>query len=71
MGWSVAAGSTCLRVRWLFIHGRDHEAEKVVADIESRVSEDEGVELVEPNSEPLDHPGENVRGSAPFRANRS
>ncbi|HEY5785503.1 MAG TPA: MFS transporter, partial [Microlunatus sp.] len=31
--------------RWLFIHGRDEEAEKIVAGIERRVAEEDHVEL--------------------------
>src|SRR6185437_12596684 len=34
--------------RWLFVHGREQEAERVVADIESQVSESTGEELPEP-----------------------
>jgi MFS family permease len=35
--------------RWLFIHGREEEAEKVVREIEQRVREDTGEELSEPD----------------------
>ena len=34
--------------RWLFIHGRDEEAEKIVAGIERRVAEEDQVELEPP-----------------------
>ncbi len=34
--------------RWLFIHGRDEEAEELVTDIERQVSEQTGQELYEP-----------------------
>jgi MFS family permease len=37
--------------RWLFIHGREKEAEEVVADIERQVRADVGRELPEPESE--------------------
>src|SRR4051795_8618715 len=36
--------------RWLFIHGREDEAEAIVADIEDRVRADTGQELPEPDS---------------------
>ncbi|HTZ63379.1 MAG TPA: MFS transporter [Solirubrobacteraceae bacterium] len=39
--------------RWLFIHGREREAEQVVAEIESQVSESTGEQLPEPEGEPL------------------
>ena len=39
--------------RWLFIHGREREAEKIVGDIERQVSESTGEELPEPEGEPL------------------
>jgi MFS family permease len=39
--------------RWLFIHGRDDEAEKIVKDIERRVGESTGEPLPEPEGEPL------------------
>ncbi len=35
--------------RWLFIHGREKEAEEVVRDIERQVTEDTGAELEEPD----------------------
>ncbi len=34
--------------RWLFIHGREDEAEKVVAGIEERIKKETGQELAEP-----------------------
>jgi MFS family permease len=37
--------------RWLFIHGREDEAEEVVADIERQVRESTGRELPEPEGE--------------------
>jgi MFS family permease len=37
--------------RWLFIHGRNQEAEEVVADIERQVEEDTGRPLPEPEGE--------------------
>jgi MFS family permease len=39
--------------RWLFIHGREREAEKIVDEIEQQVSESSGEELAEPEGEPL------------------
>jgi MFS family permease len=36
--------------RWLIIHGREEEAEELVADIEDRVRADTGPELPEPDS---------------------
>jgi MFS family permease len=39
--------------RWLFIHGRDAEAERVLAGIERRVSQSTGARLEEPDVEPL------------------
>ena len=39
--------------RWLFIHGREREAEKIVGDIERQVSESAGKELPEPEGEPM------------------
>ena len=37
--------------RWLFIHGREEEAEEIVADIERQVRESTGEELPEPEGE--------------------
>jgi MFS family permease len=39
--------------RWLFIHGREEEAERVVKQIEHRVTESTGRELPEPTGEEL------------------
>ena len=39
--------------RWLFIHCREKEAEKITADIERQVSESTGEQLSEPEEEPL------------------
>jgi MFS family permease len=39
--------------RWLFIHGREREADEVTEDIERQVSESTGEELPEPEGEPL------------------
>jgi MFS family permease len=39
--------------RWLFIHGRDEEAERIVADIERTVSEQTGQSLPEPEGEEM------------------
>jgi MFS family permease len=39
--------------RWLFVHGRERQAEQVVEDIEAQVSESSGQELPEPEGEPL------------------
>ncbi len=39
--------------RWLFIHGREREADKVTEDIERQVRESTGEELPEPEGEPL------------------
>lgn len=39
--------------RWLFIHGREDEAEKIVKDIEAKVTESSGKELPEPEEDPL------------------
>ena len=65
LGWrltfalGLALGLTILLVRrnvpesprWLFIHGREQEAERVVADIEARVSRSTGRELSAPDGE--------------------
>jgi MFS family permease len=47
--------------RWLFIHGRDEEAEEVVGLIERRVREDTGEELPEPEDSLLVRPRERIR----------
>ncbi len=39
--------------RWLFIHGRERQAEQIVGDIEQQVSESTGQELPEPEGEPM------------------
>ena len=39
--------------RWLFIHGRDEEGERIVKDIERTVSEETGGSLPEPTEEPI------------------
>lgn len=39
--------------RWLFIHGREDEAERIVDDIEKEVRDETGEELPEPDGEPL------------------
>ncbi len=39
--------------RWLFIHGREEEAEKIVNDIEQKVTDSTGRELPEPAGEEL------------------
>jgi MFS family permease len=40
--------------RWLFIHGREGEAEKIVSDIEQKVERETGKPLPEPEGEPLE-----------------
>src|SRR5829696_2014604 len=63
IGWRIAFGLGALlgvgillirryvpeSPRWLFIHGRDDEAEALVSDIERRVSEQTGQQLEEPD----------------------
>jgi MFS family permease len=39
--------------RWLFIHGRDKEAERIVSDIERDVESETGQPLPEPGGQPL------------------
>jgi MFS family permease len=39
--------------RWLFIHGREREAEEIVREIEGKVEDDTGTHLQEPEGEPL------------------
>src|ERR1700737_3687297 len=39
--------------RWLFIHGRNQEAEEVVGEIEAEVQEQTGESLPEPHGKPL------------------
>jgi MFS family permease len=41
--------------RWLFIHGREKEAERIVGEIESRVRDSAGQELEEPGAEMTVH----------------
>ena len=64
VGWRIAFGMgavlglTIMLVRrnvpesprWLFIHGREKEAERIVDDIEQRTTEESGQELPEPES---------------------
>ena len=40
--------------RWLFIHGREQEAEKIVSGIEEEVERETGEALPEPGGEPLE-----------------
>jgi MFS family permease len=47
--------------RWLFIHGRDEEAEEVVGGIERDVREDTGEELSEPEDSLVVRPRERIR----------
>jgi len=49
--------------RWLFIHGHDEEAEKVVGQIEEEVRDDTGEELSEPEDSLTVEPRERI----PFR----
>jgi MFS family permease len=44
--------------RWLFIHGREDEAEAIVAEIEEQVREQTGEELPEPEQSIVVHPRE-------------
>ena len=39
--------------RWLFIHGREEEAERIVADIEREVDEETGEQLAEPEGDAI------------------
>ncbi len=47
--------------RWLFIHGRNEEAEEVVGRIEGEVREDTGEELSEPEDSLVVQPRERIR----------
>ena len=47
--------------RWLFIHGRNEEAEDVVGQIEAEVREDTGEELPEPGDSLVVQPRERIR----------
>jgi MFS family permease len=49
--------------RWLFIHGREEEADRVVGQIEHEVEEDTGQELSEPDQSLVVHQRERI----PFR----
>ena len=49
--------------RWLFIHGREEEAEEIVAEIEEQVREETGEELPEAEESIVVHPRERI----PFR----
>jgi MFS family permease len=49
--------------RWLFIHGREEEAEEIVGNIEREVQEDTGQELPEPDRSLVVHQRERI----PFR----
>jgi MFS family permease len=40
--------------RWLFIHGREQEAEKIVTEIEQKVERETGQPLPDPEGEPLE-----------------
>lgn len=50
--------------RWLFIHGREEEADRIVADIESEVEAETGEKLAEPEGDPIKV---QQRKSIPFR----
>ena len=50
--------------RWLFIHGREEEADRIVADIESEVEAETGEKLDEPEGDPIKV---QQRKSIPFR----
>jgi MFS family permease len=46
--------------RWLFIHGREEEAERTIAEIERGIAEQTGQELEEPEGTITIHPRESV-----------
>jgi len=50
--------------RWLFIHGREEEAERIVDEIESEVKDEVGEDLPEPEGDPITV---RQRKSIPFR----
>ena len=50
--------------RWLFIHGREEEAEEIVDSIESEVKEETGEQLEEPEGDPIEV---HQRRRIPFR----
>ncbi|MGH2974149.1 MAG: MFS transporter, partial [Solirubrobacterales bacterium] len=47
--------------RWLFIHGREKEAEEIVDGIEEQIREDTGEELTEPEGQIAVRPRERIR----------
>jgi len=47
--------------RWLFIHGREEEAEKIVGEIEEQVREDTGETLSEPETSIAVRPRERIK----------
>ena len=49
--------------RWLFIHGRNDEAEQIVGEIEDGIREETGEELPEPDGSITVHPRKRI----PFR----
>jgi MFS family permease len=49
--------------RWLFIHGREEESERIVGEIEDGIREETGEELPEPDDSIVVHPRERI----PFR----
>jgi MFS family permease len=77
VGWRLAFGAGALlglaillvrrhvpeSPRWLFIHGREEEAERIVSRIEAEVRAETGAELPEPDREIVVH----QRDAIPFR----